>query len=85
MPLHLNKKNSSINNFEKFNFLNQVLAKKNSHELTLDVEIPLISIALFFIPSNLSDIKKGGKSISELLDIYFIKKKNAYSVFPMGS
>ena len=85
MLLHLNKKNSSINNFVNYNYLNQVLAKKNSHELTLDVKMPFNTNALVYITGNLFEIKKPGKSISELSDIYFIKKKNAYFIFWIGS
>ena len=75
MPLHLNKKNSSINNFVNYNYLNQVLAKKYSHELTLDVEIPVNTNTLVYIPGKVCEIKEAGKSISDLLDIYFLERK----------
>jgi hypothetical protein len=43
--------------------------------------MPFNTNVLVYITGNLFEIKEAGKSISELSDIYFIKKENAYFIF----
>ena len=59
--------------------------KKTGDLLTLDVTIPVNGSAMVYIPGKLPEIKEGGRIVSKVSDINFIKTENNNSIFRIGA
>ncbi len=59
--------------------------KKTGEKLWLEIEVPVNTNSIVYIPGQLSDIKEGSKSITSLTDIHFMKEENNHSIFQIGS
>ena len=59
--------------------------KKTGDLLTLDVTIPVNGSAMVYIPGKLPEIKEGGRVVSKVSDINFIKTENNNSIFKIGA
>ncbi len=59
--------------------------KKSGDILTLDITIPVNAIAMIYIPGKLPGIKEGGRAVSKVPDIHFVKSEKNNSIFQIGS
>ncbi len=59
--------------------------KKTGDLLELDITIPVGASAMVYIPGKPAGIKEGGRVVSKVPDIHFVKEEKNSSVFQIGS